>query len=800
MGPRPEQRILWGLAVPASALAVLLIFLVTRRFVPETYPPDAHLFLSVWAGDCRPEPLEQLRYVLSVILVALVLWAASVYARRRTVTPAGAAAWTGPWASAVEWLLCLFVVAAVVYQEVYIRGFVDWPAFAAVALGLALLALAWRHAPRHWLSRWHRAPGVEPTTAAGRALRILARATPWLLALAVAAIELAPGWIRKERAFGCSPAVALHYPIPMGEFAAAANGRTALVNFFPQYQNLLGYALAPLFRLVGFDVYTFSAAMTLLSLALLLCFFAAFRQATGGAWRALPLFVPFVWVSMAPMVHHLINGIDTPVNTFTYLPAAPLRYLGPAVTLAVLVWFLGRPGRLRMLVLFTTAAAAALNNLDFGLPALAAAFLAVLFGSESGPVPRGRTVLGVGAACAAGVALVLGAFVLGTYLRSGRLPDFGMAVAYQRAFAVNGFAMLPMPPFGLHWAFGVTFLAAVAVGLFDRTAPRARRALLLYAGTFGPGALMYYVGRSHPNVLITIYPAWAFAFLLLAWSCWADLAPRLRSLGWRALTPAAVLLALGYAAVAGRLSDRPDLVAQFRRLTTKQYAEDFAAPWMLGEYRAVVACLRSHTTPGESVAVIAPAGHLEAAEAGVVNVFPFACSNSVLLQAQLDAMTRAIRTADVRTVVADKVSEDLLVQLVRLGYRRRPADSPLLWRREENGPSVAVWWGAMSCQLPNPLERSCGPDEILTVFNPNPGPRRVTLRLRCTAASPGEGVLSVHSPSGPQSWGVDGTGADVFVDFEAPPGLTRVPFHWEGKSASSFCYTASDFAVADREP
>ena len=483
-----EQRVLWGAAVPAAALAVLVMLVVTAWLVPETYPPDARVFLPTYVGDCRPEPLEQLRYVLAIALVPVVLWVAAVSVHRRARGPAAAPPgprWTGRWAAAVQWLLCAFVLSAIVYQEIFVRSYIDRWSFLATALLLAPLAVAWRFAPARWAVLLDRSPGV-PTTTTRRAARLMWAAAPWVLATAACARELAPNLMMKNRALACHPAIAIHYPVFLEEFAAPANGRTVLVDYFPQYQNLLGYALAPTFRLAGLSVYTFTAAMTLLSLALLLCFFAAFRLLTGGGWRALLLFLPLLWLSMTPMDCYQFGGFETRCNAFTYLAAAPLRYFGPAVTLAALVWYYARPTRFRMAAAFVTAGMAAVNNLDFGVPALGAALIAVLFGSEDGPLPRPRKALGIVGAWAAGLAVAASAFALGTYLRSGRLPDWGMATAYQRTFAVNGFAMLPMPPFGLHWAMYLTFMAVIAVGLFDRAAPPARRGCRCTRGCSGP--------------------------------------------------------------------------------------------------------------------------------------------------------------------------------------------------------------------------------------------------------------------------------------------------------------------------
>src|SRR5262249_19048914 len=79
------------------------------------------------------------------------------------------------------------------------------------------------------------------------------------------------------------------------------------------------------------------------------------------------------------------------------------------------------------------------------------------------------------------------------------------------------FQMLPMPACGLHWIIYLTLIGAIGRGLFDGRLERVHRGLLLFSGVFGLGALMYFVGRSHHNVLITIFSAWALAFSILIW-------------------------------------------------------------------------------------------------------------------------------------------------------------------------------------------------------------------------------------------------------------------------------------------
>src|SRR5947209_7418574 len=90
------RRVLWGAAAPASAVIVVVLLVGVGWFVPKTYPPDARQVLPIWLQECRPEPLEQLRYVLAVAAAVLVLWGGAAYARRMAQRT-GAAPWSGPW-------------------------------------------------------------------------------------------------------------------------------------------------------------------------------------------------------------------------------------------------------------------------------------------------------------------------------------------------------------------------------------------------------------------------------------------------------------------------------------------------------------------------------------------------------------------------------------------------------------------------------------------------------------------------------------------------------------------------------
>jgi hypothetical protein len=682
-------RILWAVAAPLAVLAFLAAVFAAWLLVPGRVAPDASLFLS-WARPfCRPEPREQLGYVLAVLAVPVVFWLCAAYARRAAA--GGPGVWDSRpvriWATAAQWLLFGFAVAAFVYQET--RGapyFQLWSKlFNKLLLSLALLGMSWRFAAAA------RPAAAAPPAPAGRRARLRRAAwaaVPAAVAVALTAAELLPSVVWPHREPACEGVGLWHLSYQFGEFAAFQGGRTPLVDFFPQYQYLLCYLLAPAFAAAGLSYSTFTFVMALLSAGALLAFFAAFRRFTGDAWKALALFLPLLWVGCTPLARDQAGEYEVRYGAFTYFAVGPLRYLGPCLTLLALVWFLGRPGRARALALFFTAGLAAVNNLDFGAPAFAAAVLAVLFSGAGGPLPGWRAVGRTLAAAAAGAAAAVAAFLLLTWARAGRPPDWRMAACFPRAFAVNGFYMLPMPSFGLHWVMFLTFMAALARALFDGGLSRLRKGLLLFGGVFGPGAMMYYVGRSHPQVLGMIFLAWAFPLLLLVWVTWEDALARARAHGpWRAFTPAALLLSLGYAALADQGELSPSLGEQFKRLT-KRVPEEFPHDPFQAERTAVEAAVRSYARPGEAVAILSSCGHPVAVKAGVRNVFPFTGDQSLILRSQLDLFLRTVDDGGVRLVFGPGPSEELGQELARRGFHRRGEGHGTVWVRDRRPPEA----------------------------------------------------------------------------------------------------------------
>ena len=167
--------------------------------------------------------------------------------------------------------------------------------------------------------------------------------------------------------------------------------------------------------------------------------------------------------------------------------------------------------------LFALGGLVAINNLEFGLPAFGAA-LVVLAATAHDRSPRALARLG--AAALAGVAIALAIVSALTLIVAGSLPQLGMLTTFPGIYGAEGFGLLPMPAIGFHLVVYVTFAAAIVVAVVRLAAAgdagdATLTAALMWSGVFGLGAGSYFVGRSHPHVLIDLFSAWALALSLL---------------------------------------------------------------------------------------------------------------------------------------------------------------------------------------------------------------------------------------------------------------------------------------------
>jgi hypothetical protein len=667
-------RFFWIVLVPLTIALVGTALVLVAIFGPPAHPPvDASLFLADRVRLCAPEPAEHLAYVLALVIPALVFCSGA------TAWPALSCTRFGRWCEECGWIaalivrcvVSLFVVAMLIAQNRSVHAFLPlWPARWPAWL-LLVGALLYRDKP-DWVALFWRA--VTTGGLPGRAGRLWCRYAPLVIAVFATASMMLPA-LYFDRSPAPMETMRWHLPFTLGEFAAVENGRTFDVDFYPQYQRVLAYMLLPFFRLFGLTVTAFTTAMALLSLVGLLSLYGLFRRLTRNPWSALMLYLPLLWVSVLPSTEfrQLQHQVD---SSITYFAVGPIRYLGPFITALFLSIYLSHPSQNRLIALSFVAGLAAVNNFDFGLPALVGAGFAAWHSAEGTVFPGLRTGLRLIRGIALGTGAAFASYLALTYVRSGRLPNLTSVIQFQRAFAVHGFNMLPMPATGLHWVFYITFLAALARGLFGQREARLRNGSLLFAGIFGGGAMMYYVGRSHWSVLAALFPAWSLAFLLIAWTCWED---RPRVSCWTELPlrlgPVTCLVVYGYWQCLSAVGHVPSPIHQIARLSAPS-SEEWIAPDRLTEF------VRRNASPGEKVAVLHADGHLIATRAGVVNSFPFSHPASVILREQLALTMRHLRREGVQRVFGRPEAE-VAAELHRHGFRRVGGpDDFELWERE----------------------------------------------------------------------------------------------------------------------
>ena len=617
--------------------------------------PDGHN--RFWPHDVsehlvRPEPTEHARYLLA-LLGPLLLGVVVAMARRLPVPrrPVAVLSVAGRVA------LVTWIAAAVVMQHrlTYDASYVGYafrtvyftPAALAVSLAIAAVcaALVRRRDVVERLARM--GPERARTRVAGFALALLFVAT-WLLTAFNTDGSIA----------GVNVNVWENLPFWFDESFAVLNGHAPLVDFHAQYGQLWAYVGAGVMALLGTSFAVYGTTMLVGTAAALIAVYATLRRLTGRSAYALGLFLPFVATSFFMQAGPLENRYG-PANLSSLFP---MRYGGPFLLLWLVVRRLERRPSRPPVALFAVAGLVAINNGEFGLPAVGATLAALVVGEQrrsAGAFARlcGSALVGIATA-------VLLCSML-TLTVAGSLPHFGMLATFPRIFAVEGYGMLPMPQFGLHLALYVTFAGALVVALARTAADDDKRltGALAWSGVFGLGAGAYFVGRSHPHVLVDLFSAWALAIALLVLvTARAGFARHRR---WP--TVAELLVLAGFGIAVCSLAQTPTPWSQLARIQhpTPLFPGAEAFP---GAKRATVAAL---THRGEPVALLMREGHRIAEDLGLVNVTPYANQASMLTVEQWQETVQALRRAGGRQLIAsqDRLLDEQVVWLVHRGYQ-----------------------------------------------------------------------------------------------------------------------------------
>jgi hypothetical protein len=625
------SELAWLAAAPCALLIAAAIALLGPALGHALLHPGSEAFLPVRR---RPEPAEHGRYLIA--LLAPVLLAGVVFAgvsRRLTLAPPT----TRRLTLAAHGLLLAFVAFCFAAQNGILLNadraeYIDpagsyggnaryftWPTLvlALVLPALLLLLLARRHAVRERLSA-----ALRET----RARRVACL----LLAALLTALWLSTAVNTDGSIAHADPAVAAHVPVSIGETFAVLVGRTPLVDFHPQYGQLWPYLAAVSMSLFGASLGVYTLVMTTASGLTLLAVYATLRRLVQRSVVALLLFLPVLATGFFKMLGPLANRYG-PANLFSLWP---VRYAGPYVLAWLLVRHLDGAAPRRRWLLLLIGGVAVLNNPEFGLPALGATLVALIC------VRPPRSARATGLLLVETVGGLLGAAALLSLLtlaRAGSLPHFGLLLEFSRLFGIGGWMLLPLPHAGIFLVIYVTFVAAIAVAVvraLQRAQQPALTAMLAWSGTFGLLAGSYYVGRSHPQVLVGLFSPWALALALLAIVVVRDLAAR----GWRRPTVPELLVLAGLALAVCSLAQTPTPWSQVHRLSRTTRLAVFKEP-------AASRAIAAETRPGEPVVLLLPLGYRIAYDIGIDDVSPYTNAESLATRQQLDTIVAALRAA-----------------------------------------------------------------------------------------------------------------------------------------------------------
>lgn len=693
----PLQGVFWVMLAGVFQLSRSLIEMMTAHVAVPDQNQLSELVLPERLGGCAPEPAEQLRFMLALVVpvcatVALTLllrWSGCFkhqLGRNRW--------WLGALALAAQ-VVTLFVGTQALNHE--FRSGHPYRFLAPKVLGWSAIAVC-------QLLTW---PWVAPRLN-GRVEKLVSwvRERDWLALIVVSCLVVAFSitGVYHDGEFRHTPSsIQFHVPFTLAEFAATVNGSTPLVDFFSQYQNLTSWILAPLFRTIGLGFGSFSTVMTGLTGIGLLLLFSSLARITQSRWTALLLML--LVLAFGFYSEELNERDGYRLTAFNYYAVGPLRYFGFCLLARVAVWYLEYPRTRRLIVAATLATLVALNNLDFGIPAAAGVLAAGLLFP---PRRRRRSFLldvlrAAGLYVAAALATFV-AFAVVVRLLSEDWPQFTVIADFQKAFAMLGYFMLPLPRQGLYWLLYLTLMAAVIVPIYERLArpfdgisrnDRLINGSLAYTGIAAAGALAYYVGRSHPYTLETAFLAWGYALVQLAYRAnrrWRHLHLG-QSWGKLALATVPTLMAVGLMSLMlPMIREIPDPQVQYQRITRRWPNEDITDGGAL-------ALVQKYVREGEMAVIDYPNAHLLAIRAGVRNLFPFAHPGSLIIKAQHALVVAALDRLphDSSAYFFGSPDSGLRERLTENSFRQIEATGEFeVWQRgatEANEPAPTVMLG-----------------------------------------------------------------------------------------------------------
>lgn len=283
-------------------------------------------------------------------------------------------------------------------------------------------------------------------------------------------------------------------------------GKTLLVNLSSQY-GLYPVFLEPIFKLVGLNILSVTSTMGLLLSLSFLFIFLFLRKLVKN--NIILLF------GFSTIAIYLLDGSANPYPYFQYWP---IRTIFPSLLLLLSSVYFKNKNKIIYYLLFIISALAILWNFDSGIMVFISWLLALIY-TETFVTDKKimiRNIIWHVVVAVVALSLVVVAYTVYAYVRSGHLPDLSLFFQYQRLF-YDGFMMIAMP-FPHAWILVLLiFLGGLVLSIKKWLVKDGdwKNASIFLLTILGIGLFSYYEGRSHdatfylplylPIILLTVF-------------------------------------------------------------------------------------------------------------------------------------------------------------------------------------------------------------------------------------------------------------------------------------------------------
>lgn len=299
-----------------------------------------------------------------------------------------------------------------------------------------------------------------------------------------------------------------HLGAVLYSISQVVEGKHVLVDLPAQY-GLYSEILYPIFKIIGLSVLNFTLVMAALQiLSMILILRVIFQVIKNNLFRVLCILSLFS-----------IVGYNWAAPTDPYFQYYPLRFLFPALSIAIYWSFINNQSNLKVFILGAISSISLLFNFDTGVPVFGSIVAGLIFSYFFSFSTNKSLIKKISYILIFFISTIFTMFFLIFLIYNGENPEWLLLFKYQNFFYITGAYMLPIPKKLDFWILVilvyitgiVTYLNYAYRGFYSRSLT-----LIFHLSILGIGLFAYFQGRSHFYVLMTCFwPAILIIFILM---------------------------------------------------------------------------------------------------------------------------------------------------------------------------------------------------------------------------------------------------------------------------------------------